>query len=83
MIADGRHLPGGLASPTPDAAANREVWIETVKSANAAGLGDTIPRRKARTKGEIDLRDRMAVAISRKTYSVPALPWKTQGGNAA
>ena len=83
MIADGRHLPGGLASPTPDAASNREVWIETVKSANAAGLGDTIPRRKARTKGEIDLRDRMAVALSRQLFTVPDLPWKTKGGNAA
>ncbi len=83
MIADGRHLPGGLANPTPDPAANREVWIETVKSANAAGLGDTIPRRVARTKGEIDLRNRMAIALSRQVFAVPELPWKRQGGSAA
>lgn len=74
-VADGTHLTGGSAGAA-DAYANREVWIETVKSAEAAGLGDTIPRREAKTLGERDLRDRMKIAVSRKSFLIPALPWQ-------
>jgi 2-hydroxychromene-2-carboxylate isomerase len=61
---------------------NTETWIETVKTAQRAGLDRTIPRRVATTPAERDLKQKTNIILSRRVFGVPALPWKEEGRTA-
>jgi len=59
---------------------NTDKWIETVKTAQRAGLDHTIPRRLAVTSAEKDLKQKTNIALSRRSFLIPALPWKEKIG---